>query len=111
MKFMVMMQKKIRDWVIVEADTPEEAVGKAVKAKGKVSGLTVELDPVAVSEPFTDEEPEELPHDVTGQCEKCRVWITERDIPGQPWNYTSDPDSDGVICYACAIKEGIHEVP
>lgn len=103
MKFSVQVEATIIKEVEVEADSFEEAVAKVVASKPKG---TAELRPRWVDTSEYVERHCELRHEVVGPCGRCKKQIVQRDVPGQPYAYASDPDNEHAdsICYDCAEK-------
>jgi len=102
MKFEVLLESHpATKQATVDADTHEEAVAKA---KAMSLTATVELKPTWVDMSEKVEATGELEHEVVGYCGGCMKPIVSRDIPGQPWNYTSANGHGGVLCYACSTK-------
>jgi len=104
MKFEVILESRpATKQVSVDADTHEEAVAKT---KAMSLTATVELRPAWVDTSEKVEKTGELEHEVVGDCDGCMKPIVSRDIPGQPWNYTSASEhGGGVLCYACSKGE------
>lgn len=103
MKFSVQLEATITKEVEVEADSHEDAVAKVVAQKLKG---TVALRPRWVDESAYVESHCELRHEIVGPCGRCKKQIVQREIQGQPYTYTSDPDNEHAdsICYECAEK-------
>lgn len=100
MKFEVLLESpSVTKQVTVEADTHEEAVAKA-----KAMNLTVTVEPRPAWVDTTEKvhKTGELEHEVVGYCDDCMKPIVSRDIPGQPWNYTSASEHGGLLCFVCA---------
>lgn len=99
MKFEVLLESlTARRQVSIDADSHEEAVAKAAAMK---LTETVELRLVWVDTSVNVQACGRLGHEVIGYCDGCAKPIVDRDIQGQPWNYTTS-DHGGLLCYACA---------
>lgn len=97
--------------VTVQADSIGEAIKIASDAHVKGYMYSLTANPVAADTKEHASSHDELRHEVVGSCCRCHAGLVNGEIPGQPWNYTSDPtrhhNEEALLCYACAKEVGI----
>lgn len=40
-----------------------------------------------------------------GVCESCGIGILDREVPGQPWNYSYDSRNECIFCFKCSKEK------
>ena len=91
-----------------DADSYEDAVAKFYALKPVDMGETRRLEPTWIGTSEHVDKFEEYEFPITGPCSWCKTPIIERDIPGQPWNYSGDPKNEhgGLVCFKCLNDGG-----
>lgn len=108
MKFKVCGEATIRHDVEVEASSYEEAVMRACEVLALWTPQNMDLRPTWVGTKEHSDSHGEYEFEVIGPCGWCKTPLITRDIPGQPWNYDSDPENEhgDLVCYPCIKSKG-----